>query len=375
MKLYGKTEPTFWTGETGRLLRGHSEAQTLGHYLISCHASNMIGLYYVGLPTICYEVGLTEEGASKALQSLFEADFATYDRPSGYVYVKNMARIQIGETLHPADKRHKGVINLLKTLRKSPFFLDFYHDYQERFVLPDVSIFKAGTEATSKGLPRTFQAPSKPVAVAVAEKIKTPVAPRGGVSIDEDSVSDVETESLASHSSSDALSDTFNTTPQVGGVVESASESVSEPSCSLTSHASVPVHEVGKTAKGKAKKTALPEGFGLTDELRAWAKTHGHDRLDERMTHFTGYAIANGARYANWTQAFMNAVRDDWAKLNGKRQFGGAPAVRRPAPVSPVTSETEETTPREIVPCPPELVAAFHGVGLGFLTENAGGVL
>lgn len=366
------------------MLRGHLEAQTLGHYLISCHASNMIGLYYVGLPTICYEVGLTEEGASKALQSLFEADFATYDMSSGHVYVKNMARIQIGETLHPADKRHKGVINLLKTLRKSPFFLDFYHDYQERFVLPDVSVFKAGIEAPSMGLPGALQAPSKPVAVAVAEaeKIKTPVAPRGGVSLDKASVFDVETESLASYSQSDVLSPTFNAKQQTAGVVESVLESGS--GRSTTSHEApvcgVDVTEnhqadVATSTRGKrTKKTAMPADFGISDRVRRWAAEKGHARLDERLEHFRGYAIANGKTYANWDQALMNAIADDWAKLNGKRPFLNAPAARRPVPLA---SESEEQTPREIVPCPPELVAAFHGVGLGFLTEteNAGGVL
>ncbi len=37
-----------------------------------------------------------------------------------------------------------------------------------------------------------------------------------------------------------------------------------------------------------------------------------------------GKARANGYAYADWDEALMTAVRDDWAKLNGKPQEGAA---------------------------------------------------
>lgn len=79
----------------------------------------------------------------------------------------------------------------------------------------------------------------------------------------------------------------------------------------------VAVTEV-KTPRKKACAVSLPEDFSLTPELLEWAKEKGYSNLPARLEHFVGYAKANGKRYADWNQAFQNAVRDDWAKLNGK---------------------------------------------------------
>ena len=64
----------------------------------------------------------------------------------------------------------------------------------------------------------------------------------------------------------------------------------------------------------------LPEGFGISASLKAWALERGFDRLDEHLEHFVGYARANGKRYADWDQALMNAIRADWA---GVRRLPG----------------------------------------------------
>lgn len=73
-----------------------------------------------------------------------------------------------------------------------------------------------------------------------------------------------------------------------------------------------------KTPRKKACAVSLPEDFSLTPELLEWAKEKGYSNLPARLEHFVGYAKANGKKYADWNQAFQNAVRDDWAKLNGK---------------------------------------------------------
>lgn len=69
------------------------------------------------------------------------------------------------------------------------------------------------------------------------------------------------------------------------------------------------------TPPAKARAVLLPENFGVSDRVREWAADKGHDRLDKRLEHFVGYARANAKKYADWDQAFMNAIRDDWAKL------------------------------------------------------------
>lgn len=79
----------------------------------------------------------------------------------------------------------------------------------------------------------------------------------------------------------------------------------------------------------KARAVSLPPDFGISDHVREWATDKGHTRLDERLSHFIGYVKANGKMYVDWDQAFMNAIRDDWAKL---------PPIKHNAPASKTAS-------------------------------------
>lgn len=81
---------------------------------------------------------------------------------------------------------------------------------------------------------------------------------------------------------------------------------------------SLPTSTSNKTKTAPAKR-AIPPDFGISDRVKAWALDYGHSRLDERLAHFVGYARANGKTYADWDQGFMNAIRDDWAKLNAPK--------------------------------------------------------
>lgn len=78
------------------------------------------------------------------------------------------------------------------------------------------------------------------------------------------------------------------------------------------------------TARARAtpQKTPLPDGFAISPRVQEWAVKAGHRNLDERLTHFIGKALANGYRYVDWDEAFMGAVRDDWAKLAGRPANG-----------------------------------------------------
>lgn len=78
-----------------------------------------------------------------------------------------------------------------------------------------------------------------------------------------------------------------------------------------------------KNSARKAPRKSIPENFGISERIRAWAAAHGHDRLEERLVHFIGYAKRSGRTYADWDAAFESAVREDWAKLtaaNGARR-------------------------------------------------------
>lgn len=67
------------------------------------------------------------------------------------------------------------------------------------------------------------------------------------------------------------------------------------------------------------RKTPLPPGFAISDRVRQWAADKGHDRLDERLEHFVGYAKRSGKTYVDWDEAFMGAIRENWAKLEPKQ--------------------------------------------------------
>lgn len=100
----------------------------------------MLGLYYLGMPTLCHETGSPLKGALKALQKLREAQFAYYDVPSEHVYVPNMAREQIGDRLQRKDNRHIAVLKELRQLKNTPFYSDFVVKYREAFELQDLEI-------------------------------------------------------------------------------------------------------------------------------------------------------------------------------------------------------------------------------------------
>lgn len=75
--------------------------------------------------------------------------------------------------------------------------------------------------------------------------------------------------------------------------------------------------------KRAAPKTALPDGFGISDDVRAWAEAKGHHSLELHLEHFVGSAKARGYTYADWDAAFRNAIRDDWAKVGQRQHING----------------------------------------------------
>lgn len=83
--------------------------------------------------------------------------------------------------------------------------------------------------------------------------------------------------------------------------------------------------------RGKQPKVAMPADFGISDRVRTWAAEKGHHSLEARLEHFRSKAKSNGYAYADWDEAFMGAIRDDWAKLADK-----------PAPSVPQTKTVKE---------------------------------
>lgn len=108
------------------------------------------------------------------------------------------------------------------------------------------------------------------------------------------------------------------------GLLDSAPQEVASPSAP-------PARKVGKK-----KPTPIPEDFTVSEGVKAWAAKNGYSNLAQYLEFFTGRMRANGKTYIDWDQAFMNCIREDWAKL---RQPAGyqqgappAPPVSRPIP-------------------------------------------
>ncbi len=164
MRDYGRVSPRFWIGETGKALRGKPDAQLLALYLMTSPHATMIGLYHCPIVYMAHETGMTIEGASKALQSLIEADFCTFDDANEYVFVHQFALHQIGDELSENDKRCKGVENELAKVPKGQCWQAFVLRYGDIFHIKDV----AHGSKNDKPHRRAFEAPSKPGAGAGA---------------------------------------------------------------------------------------------------------------------------------------------------------------------------------------------------------------
>lgn len=150
---YAKVTSAFWTGKTGKEIRERGDdALIVAMYLFTAPSSNMIGLYYLPIPTLCHETGRTSEGAWKGLRSLGAVGFAFYDEDSETVWVPEMARYQVAESLKGGDNQCKGVLREAENYRKSPFFMDFVERYWDAFSLPGNKPARSPFEGPSKAL-------------------------------------------------------------------------------------------------------------------------------------------------------------------------------------------------------------------------------
>lgn len=181
MREYGIVSPMFWVGATGRSLRKDPNAQRVAIYLMTSPMSEMTGVYYCPLATILNDVGIFTapnkplrspseggeegrvdpfEGVKQAILTLMELDFCFYDFESEFVFVKEMARWQIGESLKEKDNRVIGLRKFVKSMPKS-IAARFIERYNEVFCLGfDLETFVENPKVK----PSPLVAPLKPLA-------------------------------------------------------------------------------------------------------------------------------------------------------------------------------------------------------------------
>lgn len=153
MRDYAKVSPSFWTGETGKDLRRRGiEGAYVGVYLMTAPGSNMLGLYYQPLLYMAHETGLGIEGATKGLRWAIECGFCRHDETTEFVWVCEMARYQIGDSLKSEDKRCVGIQRDYDALPHNPFLGAFFDRYALDFHLTKRRNSEADLEAPSKPL-------------------------------------------------------------------------------------------------------------------------------------------------------------------------------------------------------------------------------
>lgn len=149
MREYGKVAPSFWIGETGReIIQSGPESTIVALYLMTSPHANMLGLYYLPIAYVSHDTGLPLEGASKGLQRVCEAGLCGYDKGSQVVWVYEMARYQVEDSLKPGDKRVIGINKEYQRLPKCSFLGDFFDKYHKAFHLEN----RRGSEAPCKPL-------------------------------------------------------------------------------------------------------------------------------------------------------------------------------------------------------------------------------
>jgi len=81
-----------------------------------------------------------------------------------------------------------------------------------------------------------------------------------------------------------------------------------------------------RATRKRAALSSLPVDFGISERVREWAESKGHRNLDEHLEAFVSKVKAKGYTYADWDEAFMNAIRSDWAEIgtrNGSSKLPG----------------------------------------------------
>jgi len=127
--------------------------------------------------------------------------------------------------------------------------------------------------------------------------------------------------------------------PNAGPLIEPEAVPVSTAKQSQFSPEAVPVFPTEKVEKEKIEKKnikhiarrarakhPLPDNFGISERVAKWAQEKGHTNLSAHLDHFIGCAKARGYTYADWDQALMNAIRENWARLGQPRMASGTPS-------------------------------------------------
>jgi hypothetical protein len=107
-----------------------------------------------------YEIGCPIEGASKGLQRLIEVGFCTFDEPTKTVWVHEMARYQIGESLKPKDKRQIHIQRIFAAIENPLIQQGFFDKYGAAYQLT-MPLRTVKKDSPTEGASKPQAAPSE----------------------------------------------------------------------------------------------------------------------------------------------------------------------------------------------------------------------
>lgn len=167
MRDYATVAPQFWSGETGRALRrAGPNALLVAMYLITTPHSNAFGFYYMPLMYLAHDLNLSVGEAAEAMEYCVESGFCEYDFDADVVWVRNMARFQIGEKISPKDNRAAWVAREWAKLPKCDLLAEFQAQYAEAYGMAD--------SPSAHGEEGGGQAPSKPLSQESGSPLPSP---------------------------------------------------------------------------------------------------------------------------------------------------------------------------------------------------------
>lgn len=160
MRSYAKLSPAFWRG-LGRRLRGDADGLALAFYLTSCPAAGMTGLFYLALPTMAHDTGLTPERVRAALGRLESLDFVRFDGQTDLVFLVDFVREQVEEVIAETDNRVKSIRRELEEFRGERLLRSWLGRHAKAYHV-DIAAFY-DPPAPSEPLPAPFEGASKPL--------------------------------------------------------------------------------------------------------------------------------------------------------------------------------------------------------------------
>lgn len=266
MRDYGKVQTVFWTSED---IQGLSDSsKLLALYLLSGPHTNQIGCFRLPDGYVADDLNWSAETVAKGFRDLSAKGFATRDEASKWVVIHKFTKWNEIENPNQAKAAAKLFDQVPDGSPVKPILARALRDYAPRF----------------------------------PEDVRLPF---------------------------ETLSEPFrNQEQEQEQEQEQKQEQESVPGFALVAGAPPSSPKPAKTRAGKsakAPKTPMPDCFGISERVRRWAAEKGHANLEAHFESFQSKCRANGYQYVDWDDAFMNAVRDDWAKLNGRAQGFGAP--------------------------------------------------